>query len=307
MGPPEPIHDCIIANRTAHSLSVECKPGYNGSLTQIFHMEIYNSVAEYMADNVTNIDKPRFKVTGLSPSTSYVLVIYSSNAKGRSKSVALVAATLSPAKRRTAREASVTLNPVLGVFIGVIVVVVIIAVIIITIIKTRRSRSSYQKDTSITDGKFERPLDASWFMQDGARPYRKSAVLDLLKEHFKDRVIALDYDKHTGSDMAWPPYSPDFTPCDFSLGYLKDLVYHQTPQTITELKQYISTACETIPSDMFTWVSGQFCLRLLHVVAANSDYFENIVFNFLQQSLQHFHTGFYFSYYAVSPIAGNGN
>ncbi|KAF8795203.1 Protein turtle like protein [Argiope bruennichi] len=137
-GPPEPIHDCVIANRTSQSLSVECKPGYNGSLTQIFHMEIYNSVAEYMADNVTNTDKPRFKVTDLSPSTSYVLVIYSSNAKGRSKSVALVAATLSPAKRRTVREVSGTLNPVLGVFIGAIVVVVIIVVIVITIIKTRR-------------------------------------------------------------------------------------------------------------------------------------------------------------------------
>ncbi|CAL1275027.1 unnamed protein product [Larinioides sclopetarius] len=153
-GAPEPIHDCIVSNRTSHSLSVECKPGYNGSLMQIFHMEIYNSVAEYMADNVTNIDIPRFKVIGLSPSTSYVLVIYSSNAKGRSKSVALVASTLSPAKRRTAREASLTLNPVLGVCIGVIVAVVVISTIIITIIKSRRSKSSYQKETSITDEKF---------------------------------------------------------------------------------------------------------------------------------------------------------
>ncbi|CAL1275029.1 unnamed protein product, partial [Larinioides sclopetarius] len=52
------------------------------------------------------------------------------------------------------REASLTLNPVLGVCIGVIVAVVVISTIIITIIKSRRSKSSYQKETSITDEKF---------------------------------------------------------------------------------------------------------------------------------------------------------
>ncbi|GBN62464.1 hypothetical protein AVEN_192812-1 [Araneus ventricosus] len=120
--------------------------------------------------------------------------------------------------------------------------------------------------------------NASWFMQHGARPHRTPAVFDLLSEHFNDRVIALDYYKHTGSVMAWPPYSPDITPCDFFLwGYLKDLVYRQTPKTITQLKQHISTAYETIPSNMFARVSGQFCLRLHHVVAANGGYFENIV------------------------------
>ncbi|GBN01085.1 hypothetical protein AVEN_94206-1 [Araneus ventricosus] len=59
--------------------------------------------------------------------------------------------------------------------------------------------------------------NASQFMQDGARPHRTPAVFDFLREHFNDRVIALDYDKHTGSGMAWPPYSPDLTPCDFFL------------------------------------------------------------------------------------------
>ncbi|GFS33503.1 fibronectin type-III domain-containing protein [Trichonephila inaurata madagascariensis] len=79
----------------------QCQAGHNGSLPQIFHMEVYNSLAEHMADNLTRLDKPRFKVTDLSPSTSYVLVIYASNVKGRSDSVALVATTLSTAERRT--------------------------------------------------------------------------------------------------------------------------------------------------------------------------------------------------------------
>ncbi|GBN06407.1 hypothetical protein AVEN_139759-1 [Araneus ventricosus] len=59
--------------------------------------------------------------------------------------------------------------------------------------------------------------NASWFMQKGARPHRTPTVFDFLSEHFNDRVIALDYDQHTGSSMAWPPYSPDLTPSDFFL------------------------------------------------------------------------------------------
>ncbi|GIY06230.1 fibronectin type-III domain-containing protein [Caerostris darwini] len=98
---PESPHDCLVTNQTLQSLTIECQPGYNGSLPQIFHMEIYNSVVEHMADNLTRLDKPRFRVTDLTPGTSYVLVIYSSNIKGRSNSVALVASTLSTAERRT--------------------------------------------------------------------------------------------------------------------------------------------------------------------------------------------------------------
>ncbi|GBM81877.1 hypothetical protein AVEN_22864-1 [Araneus ventricosus] len=113
-------------------------------------------------------------------------------------------------------------------------------------------------------------------MQDGARPHRAPAVFDFMSEHFNDIVIALYYDKHTGSGMAWLPYSPNLAPCDFFLwGYLKDQEYRKTLQTIAELKQHISTTCETFPSDMFVRVSGQFCLRIRHVDAANGGYFEN--------------------------------
>lgn len=31
-------------------------------------------------------------------------------------------------------------------------------------------------------------------------------------------VIVLDYSKHSGSNMDWPPYLPDLTPCDFFSG-----------------------------------------------------------------------------------------
>ena len=91
-------------------------------------------------------------------------------------------------------------------------------------------------------------------------------------------LIALDYDMHIQSFMAWPPCSLDLAPCDFFLwGNLKDLIYQQTTQTITEQKQHVCTVCETIPSNMFKRMSGDFWLRLRRVVAANMDCLENII------------------------------
>ena len=57
-----------------------------------------------------------------------------------------------------------------------------------------------------------------------------------------------------GSEMllAWPPRSPDATPCDFFLWhYVKDQVYVPSlPASIPELKARIRTAIETITMDM---------------------------------------------------------
>ncbi len=40
--------------------------------------------------------------------------------------------------------------------------------------------------------------------------------------------------------MAWPPRSPDLTPCDFSLwGIVKDCVYAQNRRDINHLKSLI--------------------------------------------------------------------
>jgi hypothetical protein len=39
-------------------------------------------------------------------------------------------------------------------------------------------------------------------------------------------------------DIGWPPRSPNFIPCDFSLwGYLKAHAYQHRPQTLERLKE----------------------------------------------------------------------
>lgn len=100
IGAPESPHDCSVLNQTTINLIVECEAGYNGSLFQIFHMEIYDLIVEHLEQNLTTVDKPIFKVNGLTPGISYLMVIYSSNAKGKSESVALMVSIPLPAKKR---------------------------------------------------------------------------------------------------------------------------------------------------------------------------------------------------------------
>ncbi|XP_035211387.1 uncharacterized protein LOC118185611 [Stegodyphus dumicola] len=112
----------------------------------MFHMEIYNSLVEHMVDNITKLDKPTFLIRNLSPGTSYVLVIYASNVKGRSNSVALVTSTPFPAEKRTAQHDQMQLSPVLVILIGVIALFVISAVVIVIIIRSHIPKENASKD-----------------------------------------------------------------------------------------------------------------------------------------------------------------
>lgn len=118
----------------------------------------------------------------------------------------------------------------------------------------------------------------SWFMQDGARPHRTTAVFEFLEEYFSERVIALHYSRVTGIGMDWPPYSPDLNPCDFFLwGYLKDTVYSRNPQTLEQLQQFICEACASISVETLQRVTSNFILRLRHVIAVKGGHIETIV------------------------------
>ena len=63
--------------------------------------------------------------------------------------------------------------------------------------------------------------------------------------------------------LAWPPRSPDATPCDFFLrGYVKDQVYVLLPVSIPELKVRIRTAIEAITADMLHTVWNELDYRV---------------------------------------------
>ena len=79
---------------------------------------------------------------------------------------------------------------------------------------------------------------------------------EILKVFFYDvrYVVVMHFSawaQFTKMLLAWPPRSPDATPCDFFLwGYVKDQVYvPPLPASIPELKVQIRTAIDTITAD----------------------------------------------------------
>lgn len=102
-GPPEPVQNCSITNRTSSILMLLCDAGDDGGLPQTFHLEVYSVTAENLITNITVTDTPFFIAEKLSSSSSYILVLYASNTKGRSTSVALTAHTLFSAEPRTSK------------------------------------------------------------------------------------------------------------------------------------------------------------------------------------------------------------
>ena len=55
--------------------------------------------------------------------------------------------------------------------------------------------------------------------------------------------------------IEWPARSPDLTPPDFFLrGYLNNIVYKDMPTKLTELRNWIASACAEIDNGMCTHV-----------------------------------------------------
>ncbi|GFG33206.1 hypothetical protein Cfor_02512, partial [Coptotermes formosanus] len=64
--------------------------------------------------------------------------------------------------------------------------------------------------------------------------------------------------------LPWPPRSPDLTPCDFFLwGFVKGSVYvPPLPVSLTELRDRITHALQTITADMLHRVWDEFDYRV---------------------------------------------
>jgi hypothetical protein len=79
---------------TEDSIKVDCVDGYDGGLLQHFILEIHDTMQHKLRANITSA-WPSFTAKRLPPGSSFLVVIYAANAKGRSKGVALTASTLS--------------------------------------------------------------------------------------------------------------------------------------------------------------------------------------------------------------------
>ena len=83
-----------------------------------------------------------------------------------------------------------------------------------------------------------------YFQKDGATPHYA-----LLVRNYFDNIFPLHWIGRQGS-IDWQPRSPDLTPMDlFFGGVMKNKVYERKPQTVDEMKEFITDVFMDIDSD----------------------------------------------------------
>ena len=110
-----------------------------------------------------------------------------------------------------------------------------------------------------------------WFQQDGATSHAAIATLELLHQHFGDRVIS------RRTDNPWAAHSPDLSPLDFFLwGFVKNQIYQNSPETLVELKAEIKRVIGMINRDMCKKPIDNFVKRINMCYEQNGRHFEHL-------------------------------
>ncbi|CAH2046109.1 unnamed protein product, partial [Iphiclides podalirius] len=110
---PSPLQNCSIVNQSTNSLAVECIEGFDGGLPQIFYMEVLELPSLVVRANISSNFTPSFELLGIDSRVSYMVNLYSSNAKGRSEMVTLYTIALRPPDKFTGTSNSISLSPML--------------------------------------------------------------------------------------------------------------------------------------------------------------------------------------------------
>ncbi|XP_074599899.1 nephrin-like isoform X2 [Brevipalpus obovatus] len=92
---PEPPANCSVSRVSDISMEIDCEPGYDGGLSQIFHLMVYRNdrSPSNLVYNLSSIDRPHFILHHLLPESYYFLDVYSSNIRGRSRDMSLLTST----------------------------------------------------------------------------------------------------------------------------------------------------------------------------------------------------------------------
>jgi len=151
-----------------------------------------------------------------------------------------------------------------------------------TILVRRRQRAVCDNQhRAICPGAW-RVLDSTWSTERGRQgppvvpagwchPHSSNESLAWLQQRFPDRRIS------RWCDPQWSPHSPDLNPPDFyQWGYLKDRVYGNNPQTLTDLKAAITAIITAIPREECGRVIENFARRIQMCLQRRGAHFEHI-------------------------------
>uniref|UniRef100_A0A182PW16 Ig-like domain-containing protein n=1 Tax=Anopheles epiroticus TaxID=199890 RepID=A0A182PW16_9DIPT len=143
-GLPAAVKNCSINNQTQHSVEVQCLPGYDGGLPQIFILEVISSRTGRVRYNVTNPDEPYFLVESLENLIHYggayddigddnplKAVIYAVNQKGRSQGIVVKDFYLeSSVENRAGVLTSNSLDSISPILFGVLLTLLVLCFVI---------------------------------------------------------------------------------------------------------------------------------------------------------------------------------
>ncbi|GBM45099.1 hypothetical protein AVEN_151077-1, partial [Araneus ventricosus] len=95
-------------------------------------------------------------------------------------------------------------------------------------------------------------------------------VKQVLRQTFTDeRVISRDF------PTAWPPRSPDLSPCDFwLLGFIKDQIYRKQPAALSHMEDSIIRHVRGFKEDLLRSAVEHTVLRMETVVENHRTHIE---------------------------------
>lgn len=145
-GPPNPVTNCSATNQTENSFQVECTRTGSGSPATHYQVEVYDNQFKRLRLNAT-FPMASFGVRDLPAGTTYVVIVTSLNAKGKSEAFVFQTTTLAAPESLVKPSTSWPgpFSPILIVLVSVIVALVFVALTFLLVIKLRE-RSRQQKD-----------------------------------------------------------------------------------------------------------------------------------------------------------------
>uniref|UniRef100_A0AAG5DBU9 Ig-like domain-containing protein n=1 Tax=Anopheles atroparvus TaxID=41427 RepID=A0AAG5DBU9_ANOAO len=143
---PSPVSNCSLPNRTQQHVEIQCAPGYDGGLPQMFVLELVSKRTGTRRFNFSNKNEPYFVLDRLEKlsalmtleNNSLSCVVYALNQKGRSTPVLIqdfAIGRIQPYRAVAEREDAVEWLPIA---VGILLTVIILALSIST--KTYLSR-----------------------------------------------------------------------------------------------------------------------------------------------------------------------
>lgn len=112
-----------------------------------------------------------------------------------------------------------------------------------------------------------------WFQQDGATSHTAARTLNLLRQHFDDRIIS------RGTDFEYPSHSPDLTPPDaYIWGMMKETIFRteNPPENIAELRERIQTFFQHLNQPLFINMFSNLQNRYEACLRRNGEHFEHL-------------------------------